>query len=247
MHRSTFLPTLVLAAAAVLFLPGADPLLASGPAGGETAAAGEPCHSAPVGGEASVEARHEAHHEARDEAAASSPVPGALGTVLLDEQGHRVRLGDDVLDGRVVVMNFIFTTCTTICPPMGAHFGKLQRLLAEEGWSDVRLVSISIDPERDTPQRLAAWRERFGGSEGWTLLTGEKPQVDAVLKALKVFTPLFEDHAPLALLSTGEGPDGAREWRRVHGLTPPAELLKLVAPLRAEAAPAADGAGGGER
>ena len=210
------------------------PLLAS-----EAPASGEDCHS-------------EASHAAGDEVGADSSTPrvsGALDTVLLDERGERVSLARDVLEGRVVVMNFIFTTCTTICPPMGAHFGKLQRLLAEEGRSDVRLVSISIDPERDTPQRLVAWRERFGGTEGWTLLTGEKPRVDAVLKTLKVFTPLFEDHAPLALIGRGS-PGDEMEWRRVHGLTPPAELMKLVAPLREAASesppgPASDGGGTG--
>ena len=82
---------------------------------------------------------------------------------LVDHHGRQVALRE-LIAGRRVAMNFVFTRCTTVCPPMGALFARLQRDLEARGVDDVAFVSISIDPARDTPERLAAWAEPFGGS-----------------------------------------------------------------------------------
>ena len=95
---------------------------------------------------------------------------------------------------------------------MGATFGKLARDLGERG---VRLISVSVDPVNDTPERLAAWAGKFGSSADWTLVTGEKQDVDGLLRALGVFTADKSNHSPLILL----GNDRTGTWRRVHGLS----------------------------
>lgn len=157
---------------------------------------------------------------------------------LVDHRGRTVRL-HELVAGRRVAMNFIFTRCTTVCPPMGALFARLQQRLEKDGDDDVVFLSISIDPARDTPERLAAWAAPFEGSERWTLLTGEKLEVDRLLKALGVFSALIEDHAPLVLL----GNEPEKRWLRAYGLAPPDDLataLRELGPAPTPASPIVD-------
>ena len=108
---------------------------------------------------------------------------------LLNQKGEEVRFFSDLVADKVVAMNFIFTTCTTVCRPMGAIFAKLQRQLGERAGRDVHLISVSVDPVTDRPERLKAWAKQFGAGPGWTQVTGEKSDVDKLLKSLEVFTP----------------------------------------------------------
>lgn len=147
---------------------------------------------------------------------------------LLDQNGEPVSFYSDLVDGRVVAMNFVFTTCTTICPPMGATFGKLERLLEQSG-SDARLISISIDPAIDTPARLKAWSESFAAGNRWTLVTGTPHEVNRLLKALGVFSPEKSDHSPVALI----GNAATGEWRRTSGFTAPTQLASELQRLAA--------------
>jgi len=143
---------------------------------------------------------------------------------VLTQEGKEIRFYSDLVKDKVVAMNFIFTTCTTICPPMGANFAKLQRILGERGETAVQLISVSVDPAVDTPGRLKAWSEKFDAQPGWTLVTGNKPVVDQLLKSLRVFTPEKTDHSPIVLV----GNDSRGEWTRVYGLAPPAELAQAI-------------------
>src|SRR3954471_22880311 len=149
---------------------------------------------------------------------------------LVDQDGRPVRFYTDLVKDRVVAMNFVFTTCTTICPPMGANFAKLQKLLAGR---DVRLISVSIDPANDTPERLQAWSRKFGRGPGWTLVTGDREEVDRLLKALGVYTAAISDHSPLVLL----GDDVRHRWTRAYGLAPPNQLASLIAQISPPAHP----------
>ncbi len=173
---------------------------------------------------------HGSHPAELSQTADDEPAGDALGALripdveLYDQNGERVRFATDLVEGKVVVMNFIFTTCTTICPPMGASFGKLQRELGERAGRDVHLISVSIDPVIDTPKRLKSWAGRFGTEQGWTLVTGKKPEIDKLLKALQVFTPLFKEHSPILLVGNG----AANKWTRAYGLAAPADVLRLL-------------------
>ena len=145
------------------------------------------------------------------------------------QSGETVHFYRDLVKDRVVAMNFIFTTCTTVCPPMGAIFGQLEKTLGDRLGRDVQLISVSVDPTTDTPERLSEWAARFGRKPGWTLVTGDKTTVDSLLKGLQVFTPDFEDHAPIVLL----GNDASGEWTRAYGLAPPDKLAELLDRLAA--------------
>ncbi len=148
--------------------------------------------------------------------------------VLTDQNGQSVHFLELVKD-RIVVVNFIFTSCTTVCSPMGANFAALQQKLGDR--DGVRLISVSIDPTTDTPQRLKSWSERFHARPGWTLLTGPKNDVDALLKALGVYTPNRFSHAPVALV----GRDAAGPWERVNGLLAPDEFMTIIDAMRSRA------------
>lgn len=150
--------------------------------------------------------------------------------VLTDQDGNDVRFYTDLIKGKTVVINTVFTTCTTICPTMGVNFARLQRELGDRA-DEVHLISVSVDPLVDTPPRLKAWRDQFRAQPGWTLVTGAKAQVDEVLKGLKVFTADKLDHTPTVLL----GNDETGEWTRAHGLAPPSTLAELVIGMLGEA------------
>ena len=138
-------------------------------------------------------------------------------TELVDQNGKTVRFLSDVVQDRTVAVSFIFTNCTTICPTIGVTLGKLQRILDAKPGNRTRLISISVDPVNDTPERLRAWSNKFGG--GWTLLTGEKRNIDATLKALGVFTSDKLSHNSSLLI----GRNGA-EWKRMNALGPVSEI-----------------------
>jgi hypothetical protein len=91
---------------------------------------------------------------------------------LLDQDGNKVRFYTDLVKGRTVAINFIFTTCTTICPPLGATFARVQKELGERAGRDVQLISVSVDPATDTPERMKAWGAKFHAAAGWTFVTG---------------------------------------------------------------------------
>lgn len=158
---------------------------------------------------------------ADQEAARSLTIPDVP---LLNQDGEKVRFYSDLVQGKVVAINFVFTTCTTICPPMGANFARLQRILKEQPGNNAHLISVSVDPAVDTPRRLKDWAAKFGALPGWTLVTGAKPDVDRLLKALKVFTPDKTDHSPVVLV----GDDARGEWTRVWGLAPPSEIARTI-------------------
>jgi protein SCO1/2 len=140
------------------------------------------------------------------------------------QDGCQVDFYRDLVKGKVVAMNFIFTTCTTVCPPMGANFAKLQKILGEQAGEDVHLISVSVDPVTDTPDRLRAWGQVFGAGPGWTLVTGSKTEITRLLKDLQVFTPDITDHSPTVIL----GNETEGDWTRAYGLTAPADLAGIL-------------------
>lgn len=152
-------------------------------------------------------------------------------TELITQDGVPVNF-QEYIKGKVVAINFIFTKCKTICPPMGANFASLVREMncLDPDGAHSRLLSISIDPRNDTPERLKKWSENFGAPDNWTLLTGKKDAVDQLLKDLKVFTPLKEDHAPIILI----GKEGGYEWLRTNGLAPVSKIKPALEALLEE-------------
>jgi protein SCO1 len=139
---------------------------------------------------------------------------------LVREDGRRVSLRHDLNDGRPVVMNFIYTSCTTICPMSSQLFERFQQALGAQRRA-VHLVSISIDPEEDTPARLRAYARKFHAEPGWDHYTGS---AEAVIEVQRVFSVYHGDkmgHTPLTLMRQAPG----RPWVRYDGFATPEQLL----------------------
>jgi protein SCO1/2 len=144
---------------------------------------------------------------------------------LVDQDGKTVHLYSDLVKGRVAALSFIFTTCTTSCPLIGANLGRLQTELGQSLGEDVELISVSVDPATDTPQRMKAWGAQFGAKAGWNLLTGDKETVEQLLKAVGLFTPDIQSHSPFLLLVN----DRTGDWTRINALeTPPTKIAELL-------------------
>jgi cytochrome oxidase Cu insertion factor (SCO1/SenC/PrrC family) len=169
------------------------------------------------------------HDEAAAEPVAVSHDAGATkinvpDLELLDQNGKKIHFYTDLVKDQTVVINFIFTTCTTICPPLGATFARVQKELGEKVGRDVRFISISVDPATDTPERLKAWGAKFHAGEGWTFVTGNKPQVDELLRALGASSARREDHSPTILI----GNDAHGTWTRTYGLANTSQLVQII-------------------
>jgi protein SCO1/2 len=134
--------------------------------------------------------------------------------VLVNQNGEKVRL-KTFLSGATqpVVVDFIYGTCTTICPILSAGFANLQRKLGSDS-TKVRLVSISIDPENDTPKVMKAYLERYQARPGWDFLTGSRDDINNVMEAFDAYFPDKMSHLPLNFTHK----PGESTWVRLHGL-----------------------------
>jgi len=149
---------------------------------------------------------------------------------LLNRYGAPVRFKSDIVQDHLVAINVMYTTCTTVCPVTSALFAKLQNGLVEQGDKDVRLVSVSVDPVTDTPERLRAYAEKMHAGPNWAWLTGTKPAVDEVLEGLGAYTADFREHPPVIVI----GDPVADRWRRFYGFPSPDEMLRVLNGLAAE-------------
>jgi len=150
----------------------------------------------------------------------SAKIPDAR---VLDQNGQELNFYADLIKGKTVAINFVFTTCTTICPPLTATFRKAQQEARTRG-VDVQLISISVDPTVDTPERLQEFAKKFKAEAGWTFVTGDKANIDSVLQALGAAVANKNDHTPMVLI----GNDVSNHWTRTYGLTSPATIVNLI-------------------
>lgn len=139
---------------------------------------------------------------------------------LVREDGARVSLLKELDDGRPVVMNFIYTGCTTICPLSSQVFSQLQMALGAER-DRVHLVSISIDPEQDTPPRLRAYAAKFHAQKNWNHYTGSTAASIAAQRAFDVYLGDKMNHTPVTLMREAPG----KPWVRLDGFATSQDLL----------------------
>ena len=143
---------------------------------------------------------------------------------LITQDGQKVRFYSDVLKNKVVVINTFFTTCKNICPPMNRNFEKIQEALGDRLGKDVFLVSITVDPETDTPTRLKEYGQRFHARPGWLFLTGKKENVDWALYKLGQYVQTKDEHNSIFII--GNEPKGL--WKKAMGLAKAEELIRIV-------------------
>lgn len=149
--------------------------------------------------------------------------------VLVDKDNNKVSLNEALATDEPVMLNFIFTTCTTICPVLSAIFAQVQRELGEEA-DQVRMISITIDPEYDTPERLRGYAVRFNAGPQWQFYTGASDDIVTIQKAFDAYRGSKANHEPLTFLRVPEDP----QWLRVNGLASAADVVKEYRRLLAE-------------
>ena len=158
-----------------------------------------------------------AHHRQMMKAQAEQKAQAALLEIrdaqLITQDGETKSLSSDIVGDRIVVVDFVYTTCTTVCPVLSAVLMQVQDQLGDRLGTEVVLVSISVDPQRDTPTRLKNYSSKLRARDGWMWLTGDKDVVDEVLRDFGAYTPNFEDHPAMVLV--GDGTTG--EWSRFLG------------------------------
>ncbi|MHB8882832.1 MAG: SCO family protein [Thermodesulfovibrionales bacterium] len=140
---------------------------------------------------------------------------------LINQDGKPVRLRSYLDSGKPVIIDFIYTTCTTICPILSAGFSNLRDELGDAS-ATVQLVSISVDPEHDRPEQMKRYLDRYNSGEGWDFLTGSREDIALVLRAFDASVVDKMSHLPLYIL---RGPKGD-EWVRIRGLIGQADLLR---------------------
>ena len=134
--------------------------------------------------------------------------------------GNDSTLGDVLAKGNPVLVNFIFTTCTTICPVQTATFAQVQRKLGDRA-GEVTMVSVSIDPEHDTPSRLKAYSEMFDAGPQWQFLTGSIDEMIDIQKAFEAYHGAKMNHRPLVLIKA----PNEDQWLRLEGMASAADIL----------------------
>jgi len=150
---------------------------------------------------------------------------------VIDQNGKRLRFYSDVLKGRVVLINFIFTNCQDACPLVTHKLNQVRSLMAEVVRDEVWFVSISVDPERDTPEAMKAFAKKQRVDESrWLFLTGPKQNLDFIVKRLGQYTQEVEAHSTLMLA----GNDKTRHWTRVMPMVPPAGVAEQLRALAEE-------------
>ena len=178
---------------------------------------------------------HEGHHAAPPAAADSGkPVRPTDAAVLIDQDGRKLRLASDALGDKIVVVSFVYTNCTDICPMVSQTFAQLQKSLAPMMDKKVRLVSLTVDPVRDTPERFKEYAQHFEPKPGWLWLTGDITNVAQALQAFGLHITKPENHP--AQILVGDAKSG--RWIRLYNIDRPQQVLakvdELLAAQRAE-------------
>jgi protein SCO1/2 len=140
---------------------------------------------------------------------------------LVNQDGKKVRLKSYLETDQPVVVDFIYGTCTTICPVLSAGYINLQRRM-ETANKLPKLVSITIDPENDTPKVMKEYLKKYRAKPGWDFLTGSRQDIDKVMRAFNAYIPDKMSHYPLNMIRSPK--DGS--WIRLLGIMSSKEFLE---------------------
>jgi protein SCO1/2 len=171
---------------------------------------------------------HAHHHLSNNPVVRSTGDYAVPDVKLVRDDGATVELNRELEDGRPVVLNFIYTTCTSVCPLTSQTFAELQNKLGAAR-DRVHLVSISIDPEQDTPTRLRAYAQKFEAGPAWQHYTGTLASSIAAQRAFNVYRGSKMDHAPVTLVRPAPG----ARWVRIDGFATADQLLAELPQLHA--------------
>lgn len=145
-------------------------------------------------------------------------------TILIDQDARPHRFYSDLIAGRTVIINIIFTGCRSSCPIIMGQLAELQDLLGSQR-SNVSILSISVDPVMDTPRALRAYADEFKAGPGWYFLTGSKDAVDTVLRRIGNRSSSPEDHNDAIVI----GNDATGTWIKLTAIATTEDIARAVA------------------
>ncbi len=145
---------------------------------------------------------------------------------LVNQDGKKIPFKSYLETDKPVMVEFIYATCTTICPVLSAGFANLQRKMGADAVK-IRLISISIDPENDTPQVMKDYLKKYTASPGWDFLSGKREDIDSVMRSFDAYVANKMYHLPLTLIRSPA--DGS--WVRIKGLMGAADLQDELAQI----------------
>ena len=146
---------------------------------------------------------------------------------LITQDGKKVHFYDDLIKGKIVAIDLIYTTCHYACPLETARLVQVQKKLGDRVGKDIFFYSISIDPENDTPEVLKAYMEKFHVGPGWTFLTGKKDDIIFLGRRLGLYTNAnvnADGHIAHLLI----GNDAIGEWIRGSALDNPSFQARMI-------------------
>ncbi len=143
-------------------------------------------------------------------------------TRVVTQAGEHMRFNSGVVKDRVAVITSFFTTCTAFCPMTQERLSRLAKQLGRRMGKDVIFVSVSVDPVNDTPGRMKAWGEKFNVGPGWTLVSGNKDEVQALLQSLGLYVSTQRHQSTLIIGNQSNG------WVRVSSWSSPERLAQVI-------------------
>jgi protein SCO1/2 len=158
---------------------------------------------------------------------ADSPNSHFPNVELITQDGKVVHFYDDLIKNKIVAIDLIYTTCEYACPLETARLAQVQKKLGDRVGSDIFFISISIDPEHDTPKVLKAYMEKFKVGPGWTFLTGKKADIDFLSKRLGLYADPSvnaDGHIPHLLI----GNEATGQWIRGSALDNPSFQARMI-------------------
>jgi protein SCO1/2 len=163
---------------------------------------------------------HQHHQQVPQRYSRSLALYDVPDVTLVDMTGAEVRLASVLSYEGPVLLQFIFTTCPTICPVLSSIFSGAQSKLGAD-LEKVRMVSISIDPEYDTPARMREYAEKFNAKPQWRFLTGKLDDIVAAQKAFDAYRGNKMRHEPVTFLRASP----KDPWVRLDGLMGAGDLV----------------------
>jgi len=150
--------------------------------------------------------------------------------VVTDQHGNKLRFYDDVIAGHAVVLQFMYTRCDGICPAATGNLVSARRICLGQGGSDLRFISISLDPARDTPEDLTEYSRISGMDNEWILLTGKPAEIEEIRKALgaKDPDPVLDSQRSSHSAGIVLGNDKYDRWAMISGLSPGSAIARSI-------------------
>ena len=146
------------------------------------------------------------------------------------QDGRTLRFYDDVMKGKILLINFFYTDCDAICPLMTENLARVQELLGHRVGDEIRMVSISLQPEHDTPEVLAAYAETYGAGPGWMFLTGKKDDIELLRHRLGFvdIDPIVDADPEQHVGTVRIANEPMHRWAMTPALLNPAALVRAV-------------------